>query len=1054
MKIQKLTSLIVLLFASLITAQTLQTKEWENPELNSINREPMHSTLMPYESFEKAVAANRFDSKYYQSLNGKWKFNWVNKPSDRPVDFYKPNYDVSAWKDINVPSNWQFEGFDIPIYLNSDYLFPMNPPFIDNSWNPVGSYRREFEIPADWKERQTFLVFDGAEAAMYLWINGEFVGYSEDSRLPAEFNITKYLKAGKNVLAAEVYRFSDGSYLEAQDMWRLSGIFRRVYLMSTPQLHIRDFEVQTSLDENYKDADLKVITRTKNYGANPFTKYKVEAAVLDSYGKPLELEKTMSGKIEYVYPNAETVINLKSKVSNPLKWSAEDPNLYTLVLSLKNEKDRVIEYQSAKIGFRKSEIKNGQLLVNGKPILIKGTNRHEHDPVTAHNVSDELMIKDIKLMKQHNINTVRTSHYPNDTRWYELCDEYGLYLIDEANVESHGIGYNWDKTLANKPEWRWAHLERNQRMVERDKNHPSIIIWSFGNEAGDGTNFQAVYDWMKMRDPSRPLHYEQAGRKSHTDIVCPMYARIEYLLDYAKEKRDRPMILCEYEHSMGNSLGNIKDYWDVIEAHDQLQGASIWDWVDQAFKKKTADGRDFWAYGGDFGEKMTDRNFLINGLIMADRSVTPKTLELKKVYQNISIKPVDLVKGEVKIVNKYFFTNLDKFELVWKFKEDDKVLQEGIESKLSLEPRSEKTISLPIRLSNPKPKCEYWLNFSFRLKEKTSWADKGYEIAAEQLQYPHETVITKADSRNYAQIKINETENETKVTGKDFEISFDKTNGLLASYKFKNKILIEKGPEPNFWRAPTDNDFGNGLQKRAAVWRYAGDKRTVKSFTANMDNVSKNKVIVSIEFDLTEVGSSYFSTYTIFGNGEIGVENRIKINKSDLPELPRFGVKLNIPKEFSSISFYGKGPHENYWDRDAAAFVDLYKLNIEEMHTPYVSPQENGTRTDLRWIAMTNNKGFGLIAVGEPLLSASTRFFTDEDLTQKERGTMHPTDLVKQDYIYTNIDFKQMDVGGDDSWGARTHKEYTLFPKDYSYKFTLKPVFGDNLMEQSKQLSK
>ncbi|MDP2035975.1 MAG: glycoside hydrolase family 2 TIM barrel-domain containing protein, partial [Ignavibacteria bacterium] len=638
--------------------------------------------------------------------------------------------------------------------------------------------------------------------------------------------------------------------------------------------------------------------------------------------------------------------------------------------------------------------------------------------------------------------------------WYELCDEYGLYVIDEANVESHGIGYDWDKTLANKPEWLWSHLERNQRMVERDKNHPSIIIWSFGNEAGDGTNFQAVYDWMKKRDASRPLHYEQAKTKSHTDIYCPMYARIENMLDYAKEKRDRPYILCEYEHSMGNSLGNIKDYWDVIESHDQLQGASIWDWVDQGFKKKTADGREFWAYGGDFGEKMTDRNFLINGLVMADRTVTPKTIELKKVYQNISVLPVDLKKGEIKIVNKYFFTDLNKFDLVWNFKEDDKTLQEGTINSFSLEPRKDKVISLPINLIQPKKDCEYWLNFSFRLKEKASWAEKGYEIAHEQIQYPNEKVIAKVDSKNYSQIKVNENENDIKLSGKDFEISFDKKKGLLISYKYNNQTLIEKGPEPNFWRAPTDNDFGNGSEKRTAVWRNAGDTRVVKNFTYQIDEVTKNKVTVNIEFELGEVGPQYFSTYTILGNGEVAVENRIKINKKDLPELPRFGVKLNIPKEFSNISFYGKGPHENYWDRNAGAFVDLYKLSIDEMHTPYVSPQENGTRTDLRWISMTNKNGFGLMAVGEPLLSVSTRFYTDEDLTQKERGTMHPTDLTKRDFIYVNLDLKQMGVGGDDSWGARTHNEYTLFPQDYSYKFTLKPISGGNMMEQSKHISK
>ena len=1048
------TKKLLLTFLFLITNIIAQVNhEWENPNLNSINREPMHATLMPYENLEKAIACKRFDSKYFQLLNGLWKFNYVEKPDDRPKNFYKLDYDVSKWKEIPVPGNWQLQGYDVPIYVNIGYTFPINPPFIDNSWNPVGSYRREFEVPDDWKERQTFIVFDGVEAAAYYWVNGQFVGYSEDSRLPNEFNITKYLKDGKNTLAVEVYRYSDGSYLEGQDMWRLSGIFRNVYLMSTPELHIRDFEVKTILDENYTDTELAVKARVRNYGKRPFSKAKVEITLLDENKNPVGSNTLASAETEYTLPEAESIVNLKAKISNPKKWSAEQPNLYTLVLKLKTEKDSVIEYESVRVGFRKSEIKDGLLQVNGKPILIKGTNRHEHDPDKAHFISDELMIKDITLMKQHNINTVRTSHYPNDTRWYELCDEYGLYVIDEANVESHGIGYKWEKTLANKPEWLQSHLERNQRMLERDKNHPSVIIWSLGNEAGDGTNFQEAYDWMKMRDPSRPIHYEQSKQKYHTDIVCPMYARIENLLEYTKEKRDRPYILCEYEHAMGNSLGNLQDYWDVIESHEQLQGASFWDWVDQGFRKKTKDGREFWAYGGDFGEKMTDRNFLINGLVKPDREITPKTLEAKKVLQNISVKAVDLLKGKIELVNKYFFTDLNEFDMIWQLKEDGKVLQEGIDNKISLSPKTSKVISLSYKIPKAKAGVEYWLYVGFRLKENKSWAKKGYEIANEQLKLPLTKEAVLVDAGKLANLKAEQTDKAIVINGSNFQISFDKVKGAIASYTYKNTKLIEAGPQPNFWRAPTDNDFGNKLDKRCAVWRYAGDNRVVKNISVT--NESANKVKVVMEFTLPEVESSYSSIYTIFGNGDVEIENTIIPGAKELPELPRIGMKLNLPKEFSSVEFYGRGPHENYWDRLSSAFVGQYKSTVNDLFVNYVSPQENGTRTDIRWVALSNKDGKGLMFIGEPLLSFSAKYYTDEDLTPQERGTKHLVDIVEKDYVYLNVDYKMMGVGGDDSWGARTHKEYTIFPQKYNYKFTLRPIESNSgLMESSKTLYK
>lgn len=547
--------------------------DWENPEMIGVNKQPSHCTLMPYASLDKAKMADRFNSSFYLSLNGKWKFNWVKSPAERPVDFYKKNYDLSQWAEIDVPGNWQLQGYDVAIYLNSLYPFEKNPPFIQHDYNPVGSFRRKFSVPADWEKRQVFIHFDGVESAFYLWINGEKVGYSQGSRTPAEFDITQYLRPGNNILAVEVYRWSDGSYLECQDFWRLSGIFRNVYLFSAPRLHISDFEIETIFDDLYQDAELHVTARVWNYDSVAARKPKAEALLFDPQNQQIIDAQSKTGGTAYIAPGTEGIMKIKMKVRGPRKWSAEIPELYTLVLQLKNEKGEIVEFESAHFGFRKVEIKNGQLLVNGVPILIKGVNRHEHDPLIGHYITRESMIKDLELMKQHNINTVRTCHYPDDPQWYELCDLFGIYLIDEANIEAHGLGYAPENVLANKPEWREAHLDRVRRMVERDKNHPSVILWSLGNEAGDGTAFEACSDWIHHRDPSRPVHYERAGRQPHTDIVCPMYAPIEYLEKYASEPQDRPLIMCEYAHAMGNSVGNLQDYWDVIEKYDQCRAA-------------------------------------------------------------------------------------------------------------------------------------------------------------------------------------------------------------------------------------------------------------------------------------------------------------------------------------------------------------------------------------------------------------------------------------------------------------------------------------------------
>ena len=1032
------------------TAPSTQANDWENPRVFSRNTEPPHATLVPYAGLEKAVAGDRFKSEYLLSLNGKWKFNWVSKPADRPQDFYKPEYNVSSWKDIAVPGNWQLQGYDVPIYLDAPYPFKKNPPFIQHDHNPVGSYRTEFAVPDDWQGRQVFLHFDGIESAFYVWVNGQMIGYSEESRTPAEFNITHYLRSGKNILAAEVYRWSDGSYLECQDFWRLSGIFRNVYLFSTPSAHIRDFEIKGDLDSEYGDATLKVKAWVWNYSDAACRNHAVEVILLDPTGKPVGGEILTRGTSIYIAPGAESIFLLKADVSNPLKWSAEHPNLYTIVFLLKDSNGNIIEVESAKFGFRKVEIKGGHLLLNGQPILVKGVNRHEHDPITGHYLTRESMVKDILLMKQHNINTVRTCHYPDDPQWYELCDYYGLYLIDEANIESHGMGYKPEVTLANRPEWKDAHLDRIIRMVERDKNHPSVIIWSMGNEAGDGTNFEAASEWIHRRDPSRPVHYERAELRPHTDIYCPMYSTIEEIVEYASQKQDRPLIMCEYGHAMGNSCGNLQDYWDAIEQFDQLQGGCIWDWVDQGILKTTPDGRKYFGYGGDFGDSPTDGNFCCNGLVLPDRAITPKTIEVKKVYQNIGFKPIDLESGKVEVVNKFFFTNLNDYEFLWSLTGDGTEIESDILGTLDIGPRESRVVTVPFKRPKPESGSEYWLRFSVRLKEDTSWAPKGHEIAAEQFKLPFNSNVALTGIKSLPPLKKTETREEVVISGKDFAVRFDRKAGSLASFQYKGTELIAKGLEPNFWRAPTDNDFGNGMEQRCAVWQKASVNRTLESFT--IENVSESAITLVARFNLPDVESKHRTSYTILGSGDIIVENDLQIGRKELPELPRFGMRMRLPDSFERIEWYGRGPHENYCDRYSSAFVGHYKSSVREQFVPYVSPQENGYKTDVRWVALFNGRGAGLEFVGMDLVSMSALRYTIEDMTQKKRGTMHPVDLTEHNFIELNVDLKQMGVGGDDSWGARPHPQYTLPPQNYSYRFRMRPLAKDeDPMKLSKQ---
>ena len=1022
MRMFRLHTILILIIGSVSVGETIP--EWETPSVFRVNKEKAHCSIK---------------HEFYQSLNGKWKFNWSTDPQSRPVDFYKTDYDVSGWNEIKVPGNWQLQGYGTAIYTNITYPFERNPPFVTstppqdytsfNARNPVGSYRTNFTVPSKWKDSEIFINFDGVDSAFYLWINGQKVGYSEDSKTPAEFNITQYLKDGENVLAAEVYQYSDGSYLEDQDYFRLSGIFRDVCIFATPKLHIRDFFVRTELDEEYKDAILKVETEIINYGKDKTQMPAIEAVLLDSKGKTVVKMKTV------VEAGQNGIAVLSAKIKNPLKWSAETSNLYKIVISL-IDNEKAIETMTCNVGFRKVEIKDGVLLVNGKYIYVKGVNRHEHDPDTGHYVTRQSMIKDIMLMKQNNINTVRTSHYPNTPMWYDLCDEYGLYVIDEANIESHGMGYD-DESLAKQPQWKDAHLDRIVNMVERDKNHPSIIIWSMGNEAGFGENFIEAFNWIRRKDSSRPIQYEQAGELPYTDIVCPMYAEIWQIVEYAQKHTDRPLILCEYSHAMGNSCGNLADYWIAIKKHRQLQGGCIWDWVDQGIRKiDTKSGKEFFAYGGDFNDIPNDRNFCCNGLVQPDRKPNPHLFEVKKVYQDIEVAAVDLAKGLVKIENQYNF--IDIAELVsasWEITENGKVVQKGVLKGLRVAPEQTKQISIPYDTSKFDNASECLLKIKFDLKKDTRWASKGYNLAWEQFELrkgqTHRSAPTTA-------MNVNENAENIIINGKDFSVIFGKKEGAITSYKIKGKEMIVSPLIPNFWRVPTDNDGGltggNGMVQRMGIWKDAGQRRTTNNVEVMKE--SENEVVVKTAATLNAKDSKFYTTYKVFGDSRILVENVLKPD-AELPDIPRIGMQFKMAKTYSNMKWYGRGPHESYSDRNRGAAIGIYEEKITEPQHQYVRPQENGNKTDIRWATFTDGKGIGLKFTATDLLNVSAWPYSMEDLEKAN----HPYEIPERDYITVNVDYKQMGVGGDNSWGAWPHPQYLLPAKEYSYSFVIEPVY-------------
>ncbi|MGD0341577.1 MAG: glycoside hydrolase family 2 TIM barrel-domain containing protein, partial [Bacteroidales bacterium] len=947
-----------------------EPRDWENPGMIKQNREDPHSSFISYSDEVSALEDNKTASPNYISLDGKWKFHLAKSPDQRPYWFFKNDYDTRDWDNIEVPSNWEMKGYDVPIYVNITYPFKKNPPFIPHEYNPVGSYKRDFKIPSGWKNKEIFLHFGAVASAFYVWVNEQLVGYSQDSKTPAEFDITKYLRKGKNSLAVEVYRWCDGSYLEDQDFWRMSGIQRTVFLHARPGTYINDFLAIGDLENNYKDGLLRLdVSLTRRQGKE--NEFSVEAKLFDN------------GQVIYSETKPVTLSDnkaeLKFKYSSPgiRQWSAETPELYSLVINLKDTNGGEFESVGSKIGFRKVEIKNSQLLVNGVAIRIKGTNMHEHDEINGHVVSEAMILKDIRLMKSNNINAVRTSHYPQQEFWYDMCDKYGLYLIDEANIESHGIGYDKDITLADKPEWAAAHLDRMQRMVERDKNHPSVIIWSLGNEAGDGHNFLANYKWTKERDASRPVQYERAEKNTntterHTDIFCPMYSKIEELEAYAKdEKNDRPLIMCEYAHAMGNSTGNFQDYWNVIEKYPKLQGGLIWDWVDQGILRTDENGEKYWAYGGDFGEEgvPSDGNFCINGLTWPDRTVKPGLTEVKKVYQYIGFEPVNLNTGLIKIKNKYDFTNLSEFNFDWEIVSDGSIIQSGKLSFPDFKPKTETLVKLPLEKITPEPGTEYFLNLRASRSQEWNLVPEDHVYATEQFKLPVEGAQVKINPDEYGVLLEKTVGNNLEVAGADMKIIFNLETGRLSSFNFKGKELILKGPEPDFWRAPTDNDYGYGMDKMLGVWKKAGEESVVTK--ADISQPEPGKVIVVFRYDIKdpegEKIAGYSTVYIILGSSDIIISNSFEKLSDKIPEVPRMGMQMQLPSEFMNLKWFGRGPHENYIDRKTSADVGLYESTVADQYVPYVRPQENGYKTDTRWLTLTDDNGTGILVSGNPV---------------------------------------------------------------------------------------
>jgi len=1022
--------------------------DWENPAVYATNKLPARATGFPFETREKALAGHRTRSARFLPLNGPWKFSFSADADRLPTGFEKPSFDVSGWKEIKVPADWQAEGYDQPRYNNITYPFPANRPLIPHATNPVGSYRRDMDLPADWNSSDVILHIGAAGSAYYVWVNGEKVGYSEDSKLPSEFDVTRFLHPGRNTVAIQVFRWSDGSYLEDQDFWRVSGIEREVFLMAAPKTRVRDFFVHAGLDQTYRDGRLAVDVAVTP-GAAATTAH---AILLDGDRKILELSQAVAAG------EAERAVTLRGEVKDVKPWTAETPNLYMLLVELYDAKGRILQSTYSRIGFRTVEMKNGLVTVNGKPITIRGVNRHEHDPETFHVISLESMEHDIQLMKRNNINALRTSHYPNDPRLYELADRYGLYVMDEANIESHGY-MDW----ANKhpevrgkyqigfdPAWEGAHVSRVANMVERDKNHPSILFWSLGNEAGIGPSFNKAAAAAKARDPGRLLSYLGWGTfpdvpdhrpNDYADIYAPMYDSVARMVDYAENWSFRqPLIQCEYAHMQGNSGGNLKEYWDAIYAHpEKLQGGFIWDWVDQSMYRYAADGRRYWGTGGEYGPNPGGDIEFGDGLMQPDRTPNPHLFELRKVYAPIQFANFDAASGTLTVINRHDFTDLSGYDLGFELLEDGISVASGGLPALHTRARSRETVRLPLPAVSRKPGKEYVLTVSARAKAGTVPAvDAGTVIGWGQFELGRTPGGEVDVSGN---VTIAGSGGKVSLAAGGVELVLDRKTGLIDRYAANGRVLLAGGI-PNFYRALTDNDIGTGVEKSHGVWKRASEDRVVQAIETR--NLGYGGAEVTVRYAVGDA-ATFVSRYRMTGDGTVQVEGAFAPLKADLPDPLRVGMAFTMPSRIDTLEWYGRGPHESYQDRKTGALLGLWRGPIAGQNHDYMRPQETGNKVDVRWMELLQTGAGGLRVSGDTPLSMNALAFPYDDLSRRPPGTRRSTDIVPRQEVSLMVDAVQSGVGGDNAWdkGGRPLPQYRIALKPLRYSFRLSPFAGD-----------
>lgn len=1032
-KIASLALSLTFSFAA-IFAQENQIPDWENPRVFAVNTEPTRATSIPYSSVETAVADRYESSPYYRSLNGIWDFKWYPRVGDVPKGFYADDFDASNWDKMPVPGNWEFNGFGTPVYINMNFgIVPKTPPFINREDSPTGLYRHTFDIPESWDGRRIFIHFENGTNSMYLWINGEKVGYIENAKSPAEFDITKYIRKGKNRIACEVHKFSDGTYLEDQDKWRLEGFNRNVYLYSTDQTRIQDFFVKQDLDSKYRNGIFSVDIQLKNYqGASQ--NQQISVSILDAKGKEV-LKKYQSAKIP---ANGSRNVTLSGMIVNVAKWTAETPNLYTMVLELTDSAGKTIEATSCKIGFRKIEITDGQLQVNGKKVFMKGVNLHEYNAFDGNVVTREVMMRNIRLMKELNINAIRTSHYPQPTLFYKLCDEYGFYVVNEANIESHGLSFA-EKNVSNFPEWDDAHMDRLIRTVERDKNHPSVITWSLGNEASNGPVYFKLYDWLKQRDASRPTQYEQASRKEerNTDIICPMYPSWEEMKRDAARDIGRPYIMCEYAHAMGNSMGNFQEYWDLMRSSKNMQGGFIWEWYNHGYPTKDEQGRFYWAYGGDLGgyNKMNHGNFCMDGIVTPDQQYMPHTHIVKKVYQDILFEAKDLDNGIITIINDFKFTDLtsDNYAFKWRILRNGKNFKEG-DFSVMIPADTKKDITLNLPVLEKKAGVEYFLQVFAYLKKDTPVLEAGFEVAKEEFAMSVNDYF--APVKRDGNMQITREEGKAIVQSGSLKYEFSLKDGAtLLSLTDNGEKVFKQLPRMNFWRAPIDNDFGSEEQYNLLLWN-AANYNIIWKFKGETENGRISTF--NYEGKLRAIDAKVFLSYTVDADGSLTMDVKYQALSDELPEMMRFGMLMSLPKDKNNFEWYGRGPWESYVDRYKDAFMGVWSGMVEDQAFPYYRPQETGNKMDVRWLMLKNDSGKGIRVDGAQPLSVSALKNLPEDFdpgtTKKQQ---HWSDILPLDEVVLCVDLFQRGVGGLDSWKTKPFEEYRFTDKEYSYSYTI-----------------